>query len=237
MRKLLLVLTGISLFLSGQCQEKDTANMIRYTPDFKFLDGIFLNFEQVRNNEPLLKSRILTTIDYNDEGFFERLLRENKVSFYDELGTKQDVPVSKIWGYARNGILYIKVGTEFNRITFIGRICHFIGNVSNYSSRYNDPYMNNYYNPYAYNSYIYGTPYNQVETKEMQQFLLDFATGKVMEFDVKSMEALLVTDPQLYDEFSALSGRKQKQLKFLYLRKFNEKHPLYFPDHSKTIIK
>jgi hypothetical protein len=36
-------------------------------------------------------------------------------------------------------------------------------------------------------------------------------------------------DPELYDEFNALRKKKKNQMKFLYLRKFNEKHPLYIP--------
>lgn len=237
MKRFASLLYGLVVFIGVQAQQADTSGMIRYTPDFRFQDGLFLDFDQVRSNAPLAKSRILTTLDYNDDDFFTRLLQEKKVYYYDNLGTKQELQASKIWGYARNGMLYIRVGNEFDRITFIGSICHFIANVSTYSNRYNDPNMTDfYYNPYYYNNYRYGYPYNQVETKDMQQFLLDFETGKVMNFDVKSMEALLTRDPQLYDEYSGLSGKKQKQLKFLYLRKFNERHPLYFPNNSKIPI-
>jgi hypothetical protein len=33
----------------------------------------------------------------------------------------------------------------------------------------------------------------------------------------------------LHDEFASLSKKKRKQMKFMYIRKFNEKNPLYFP--------
>jgi hypothetical protein len=57
---------------------------------------------------------------------------------------------------------------------------------------------------------------------------MDFSTGKVMEYDVAGVEVLLMKDPELYDEFVSLRKKKKKQLKFMYIRKFNEKNPLYF---------
>jgi hypothetical protein len=62
----------------------------------------------------------------------------------------------------------------------------------------------------------------------MRQYIMDFSNGKVMEYDVASVELLLMKDPELHDEFVALRKKKKKQLKFLYIRKFNEKNPLYF---------
>jgi hypothetical protein len=50
-----------------------------------------------------------------------------------------------------------------------------------------------------------------------------------MDYDFKSIEVLLMKDPELYDEFVALRKRKKKQLKFYYLRKFNERNPLLIP--------
>ena len=41
--------------------QDDTTNMIKYTPEFKFREGIFLNSQQVRKNAPIPKSRIITT--------------------------------------------------------------------------------------------------------------------------------------------------------------------------------
>jgi hypothetical protein len=67
------------------------------------------------------------------------------------------------------------------------------------------------------------------ETSEMRQFILDFNTGKVMDYDYKNLEMILMRDPELHDEFSNLRKRKKKQLKFLYIRKFNERNPLYLP--------
>ena len=232
------IIFAFIMIATGFSQQRDTSHLTRYTQDFKFTDGIFLNFEQVKNNSPLARSKILTTIDYNDEDFFGQILKEKLISFYDELGSKQSVETKKIWGYARNGNLYIKVNDELNRITFVGSISHFIANINSYPNRSYDPYMYNGYSEYNAYNYGYGNPYsNNVVNKEVRQFILDFETGKVLDFEVKEMETILIRDAKLYEEFSSLNARKQKQLKFVYLRKYNERNPLYFPDNSNLIIK
>lgn len=218
-------------------QSDTTKNLIKYTPEFKFRDGIFLNFDQVRNNKPIPKSRILTSIDFKSNTFFEQILEGKTFTYFDDLGNSQEIDVNQIWGYSKNGILYIGIGGSFNRITIVGNICHFVANVTTYSNRYNyGPYGSPYgYSPYGYSPYgyypygyyPYGSP--NYKTTELKQFLLDFQNGKIMEYDTKGVETFLMTDPELHDEYSGLRSKKKQQLKFMYIRKFNEKHPLYIP--------
>ncbi len=227
---------------SAQDSVKEKEGMVKYTPDFRFKDGIYLNFEQVKNNSPIPKAKLLTSVDYNDREFFKRIMEGDKIYFYDEMGVRQEVAKANIWGYSRNGVLYVQVQENFNRVTFIGNICHFVADVTTYDSRYynspygyNDPYYSpyygygNYYSPYS--SYPYYSPYNQssMPRTELKQYLIDFESGKILEFDVENTKLLLMKDPQLYDEYVQLSGKKKKDLMFVYIRKFDEKNPLYIP--------
>jgi hypothetical protein len=233
---IILLLTAVSS--SGQ----DKEGMVKYTPDFRFKDGIYLNFEQVKNNSPIPKAKLLTSVDYNDREFFKQIMEMDKIYFYDELGVRQEVSKNNIWGYARNGVLYVQVQENFNRITFIGNICHFVADITTYDSRYynspygyydpyNSPYgYGNYYSPYSYYSPYY-SPYGQsnMPRTELKQYIIDFESGKVLEFDVENTELLLMKDNQLYEEYVQLSHKKKKELMFVYIRKFNEKNPLYIP--------
>jgi hypothetical protein len=111
----------------------------------------------------------------------------------------------------------------------VGSICHFVATVTTYNTTYNDPYYNSpYYNPY-YGNYRYGRYPNRQESKEMKQFIIDFRTGKIMEYERESLKIIFMQDPELHDEYSSLKKKKQRQLKFYYLRKFNERNPLYIP--------
>jgi hypothetical protein len=206
--------------------QKDTIIMVKFNPEFKFEDGVYLNFQQVRSNSPIPKSRLLTTTDYEDKDFFDNIVNSKTVSFYDPLGVKQTVKADDIWGFSRNGILYIRLDNNYHRITIVGQICHFVATVTTYDTRYYDPY---YYNPYNYYNYRYGAYPTTSSSSEMRQYLLDFNTGTVMDYDIESVKVMLMKDPELHDEFVALRKKKQKQMKFLYIRKFNERNPLYIP--------
>ena len=215
------------LVISPVISQVDSTSLVKYTPDFRFKEGIYVNFEQVKSNRPILKSRVLTDVSYDDPYFFDRIIERKKLLYYDYYGIKQEIQSSKIWGYSRNGVLYIGMNEGFYRITIVGSICHFVANLTTYNSNYQ-------YYPY-YNYYDYYSPYNYRRaprtTSEMRQYIMDFSTGKVMEYNVSSVEVLLMKDPELHDEFVSLRKKKKKQLKFLYIRKFNERNPLYFSNN------
>jgi hypothetical protein len=234
----ILIISGIPLpLLYGQEKE----GMVKYTPDFRFKDGIYINFDQVKMNSPIPKAKLLTSVDYNDREFFKKILEIDKIYFYDNLGVRQEIAKNTIWGYARNGVLYIQIQESFNRITFVGSICHFVADITTYDSRYNSPYgyYDPYYSPYGYSNYYspYGSyyspysPYRQssMSRTELKQYLIDFESGKVLEFDADNTELLLMKDNVLYDEYVQLSKKKKKELMFVYIRKFNDKNPLYIP--------
>ena len=215
--------------------------MVRYTPEFRFRDGIYFNFEQVKQNRPISKARILSTIDYNDPEFFRKLFENNTIYYYDNIGVRQEVAKSSVWGYSRNGIVYIQVQGGFCRITLVGTICHFVADITTTDSRfYNSPYGYNPYSPYSsyyYNPYYspyydpFYSPYNRRSSTrtELKQFIIDWETGRVMEFDVDNTTLILMKDPELHEEFARLSRRQKRNLLFVYVRRFIEKHPLYIP--------
>ncbi len=224
--------------VEGQEQE----GMVKYTPDFRFRDGIYVNFEQVKQNSPIPKAKLLTSTDYNDKEFFKKLLESDKIYYYDGMGVRQEISVGDIWGYSRNGVLYIQVQNNFNRITFMGSICHFVADVTTYDNRYYSPYggyYDPYYSPYGYGNYYYPygsyySPYgrNSMSRNEIKQYIFDFEEGKILEFDQKNTETLLMRDSELYEEFVRLPRKQRKDMMFVYIRKYNEKNPLYLPENK-----
>ncbi|MFC2118195.1 hypothetical protein ACFLTI_07905 [Bacteroidota bacterium] len=212
--------------------QNDSSQLVKYSPDFIFTEGIYLNFLQVKNNKPIQKARILSNDNLNDFNFFKNLVDKQMVFYYDEMGIRQEVNTNKIWGYSKNGALFINYNGDYNRIPVIGSICHFISNVTvttDNFDRFNDPYyydrygFGNYYNPYYSNYYPTRSSRN-----EMKQYLLDFSTGQIVDYNRTNVEVLLMADSELYDEYQGLKRRKKKQMMFYYLRKYNEKHPLFF---------
>lgn len=210
-------------------QETGERELVKYSQGFEFRDGIYANFDMVKANDPIPPARIVTDVDLFDRAFYDKVTDAKEIVIYDENGVKKVMNTSNIWGYGRNGVLYINVGGAFHRISFVGSISHFVASITTYNPHYYDPY---YYNPYYYNSYYYNrynTRGSNYANTELRQYLLNFETGEVLDYDTESVGVLLMRDPELADEYQSLRNRKKKQMKFVFIRRFNEKHPLFFP--------
>ena len=201
-------------FLLPALSQETPKGMVKYTPDFKFQDGIYSNFNMVKYNFPIPKSRIVTDVALNDREFYTKITEEKWIVIYDDNGVKQEMESDKIWGYGRNGVLYVNLGNGFHRISFVGNICHFVATITTYNQGYYDPYYNQRYN----NSY-YRSPSSNYASTELRQYLIDFETGKLMDFEVASVEILLMKDSELYDEYVSLRRKKKKAIQVCIYQK------------------
>lgn len=218
--KIFCIMCVAIIFINCSFPQTDSSKLIKYTPEFEFKEGIYLDFMQVKNNNPIPKSRIISSLDPNSRDFFDKLFTKDKIFVYDSYGMKVQIHPNNIWGYSDNGFIYIALSEGFHRISIVGSVCHFVADITVYSTYYSDPYY----------SGTYYSSMRPVSTKstELRQYLLDFKTGKVYDYSIQGLEIILMYDPELYDEFMGLKKRKKKQLKFFYLRKYNERNPLYF---------
>ena len=213
---------------SGWCQS-DSSAMVKYTPEYRFNDGIFLSFSQVKTNKSISASRIRSNIDPYDMNFFKNLVEKDMIVYFDEFGSQTQVKTEKIWGFAQEGKLFINYNGEFNRIPIIGEIGHFISDITVYENNY-DPYSRAYYDSYYNRNSYYNRGYpRSSKSKEMRQYLVNFQTGEVLSYGLEEVKVILMEDPALYDEFIDLKKRKQKDLMFFFIRRYNENHPLYLP--------
>jgi hypothetical protein len=225
MKRYLIIIIMVLPFMVKSQNDTIVGKKILFDQDFKFKDGIFLTFEDVKRNNPVSKARIITDLNYNDYTFFEKLMENETIDVLDMMGQHKEIKTNKIWGFSQNGTLFIKWNNEFNRIPVFGSLCHFIADKTYIDNR-NNPYYNNYYNNYNYYS-PYNSPYNQTVQTELRQYILDMETGQVMDFISDNVEIVLQRDAELGAEFAKLKNKKKDQLKFLYLRKYNEKKPFY----------
>ncbi len=86
------VVTLIALLIAtGMITAQQGDTLIQYTPDFKFRDGIYLNFDMVKSNNPIPKAKLFTSVDYNDKDFFDQVISSEKIYFYDNMGVRQEI--------------------------------------------------------------------------------------------------------------------------------------------------
>ncbi|MBN2662952.1 MAG: hypothetical protein JXR68_04820 [Bacteroidales bacterium] len=209
---LLFSLNGLFIFA------QDSTNYVFYDKNYKFNEGLFLTFDQVITNTPVGVSNIFTTLDKTAYDFFDILLFEDEVVIIDDQGNQIVYKSEDIWGYSANNKLYINWEKRPALIPFVGSISHFMGvHVYNDYPYVSDPF---YYQP------------QPVQKTEIRQYLLDFETGEVYDFNFRNIDPLLSKDIELYSEWSNLSNRKKKKTMFVYVRKYNDRNPLMLPKNN-----
>lgn len=210
LRKKILLFLLLQLFVfTAKAQDS-----LAYGNGFRFRDGLYFTFQQFRSNHPLPKSKIVTNYDTTALDFFRKLVTAKSITYIDSAGKQQEINPARLWGFCENNAIYIRYNADFNRVVIIGSICHFTSLYTTYMST----------GPTNAAGTMYGTP-----VENMQQYMIDMQTGAVLDYNVANLMLLLQRDKELYAEYMALRKSKRKKLMFLYLRKYNERNPLYFP--------
>ena len=216
MTKSITILICILLSTNLYSNNKDS---VLIDSHFLFEDGIYIDFNSVKTLNPINVSSIVTDIPINDIEFFKKLTSNEKISFYDNSGLKQIISTKNIWGYSSKGILHKKTEEGFYIIPITGAISQYVAEIKVIREMVSDSYMTNYYNGMGSASY---------ETKETHMFMISLETGIVYDYSYKNLEILLSADEKLFLEYTSLKKRKRKQQIFLFIQKYNKKHPLYF---------
>jgi len=190
---------------------------IAYSKDFVFKEGLYISYDQFKHNTPVEIKEIIFDYDKTKLDFLKTVTGKKEIVFLNDSNQKTTVKTSDIWGYCQNQAIYIRYNDDFFRVPIVGSIFHFLG--YQYVSA-----GGGFGSPSIYgNSQVY-----QGAVKEQTQFIFDNQTRQIMLFDVNTIDLILLRDEDLHKEFMALSNKKKRQSTFLYLRKYNEKHPLYF---------
>jgi hypothetical protein len=206
-RKLpLVIFLFIATFVSAQ-------DSIPYTAGFKFTDGLYTDFESFRHNKPILKSAIVSGFDHNEIDFLRKIVATKSITYKDNAGMEREINPSGLWGFCENNSVYIHYNGDFNKIVVMGSICHFTAMYTTYLST---------------GPGVGGTVGAGAPVESVQQYVLDMQTGKVLDFILPNMEELYKRDDALYKEFMAMKKNKRRKLMFFYLRKYNERHTVYF---------
>jgi hypothetical protein len=219
MKKLFLLFTVIVWMLSLPIMaQTDTIGKQKYTPEYRFADGIYLSFSQVLINKPVSFDRIMS--DSKNGRSVDELLKLKTISYYDEFGSLTKITTESLWGYCQNGILYIYWDNDFYRIPYLGKISHYVASQTVRTGYSPDPFMGYYGMEQSY------------ETTKLVQNILDFETGRSYPLSVETVHSFILRDKELNEEFSQLTKRKKRQLLFLYIRRYNERNPLWLPKNE-----
>lgn len=203
------ILIGFFLILfsySGNSQISET-ELAEYEFGYPFKAGVYYTYEDFKMNNPteISNFKVITRSS-------EFLCRNGSVSDYIEYksgGEPKRINGSDIWGYSKRGDVYVVHKNMFYKIIRFGGICFLDAIRGDYKE--DDEVQK---------------PNNIATTENFG--LLEANTGNTFDFNLINLEEIISKDEDVYHEYLKTSI-KRKDRKFVFLRKYNEKHKIYFP--------
>ncbi|MBK9283441.1 MAG: hypothetical protein IPM51_03890 [Sphingobacteriaceae bacterium] len=209
MRTILLFLflfVTVSNLLIGQ------TDSVACTENCAIKEGIYLTYQDFRWQKEISKEKVVSKLDKSAIDFYSKMMRMEKIQFNGE-SIPLEVLTEKIWGFCQNNALYLNYRGEFYRVPLFGSISYLPATVEVISPAYYTP--------------GYGM-YGSTRTNEIRSFLMNINDGVIVPYSQSTAEDLISRDVELYKEFKLLKRKKQKEQVSRFIRKFNERNPVYF---------
>ena len=211
------------VFISGFLTFYAQKDSVQFSLDFKFEEGIYINYLDFRMNRPISKTLLVSKENKDQLDFIGKTIENSEYIIFSFGGRDFKVKTDSIWGFSQNNSVYINYDKKMFRIPVFGNISQLIV-TEDVSNQYRGATSSAFY--YNYGMTIGGGPTN---VREMKQLLFDFYSGKLIEFELENVEELLKRDEKIHQEFMSLSRNKRRQKMSSFLRNFNQLHPIYFP--------
>ena len=211
----------VGLFLQCILQPMVTSAQpvtVEYSFGFRFDDGIYLSYEDFRQNSPSVTR--FSIID-RDGLWLEQVDKDlivRKIAYTDRDGQKKVLKRKDIWGMSHDGQPYYFANRRFHKILKVGAIM----------------YLTIPFAGYTEINTIYESPRGQVPMTstifEKPKQLIDYRTGRFYDFSPKNLMYLIGDDQELYESFISIPGHVGQQHNIMrYIQEYNERHPIYFP--------
>jgi hypothetical protein len=227
------------------------AQRVAYSPDFEFKDGIYLSFLDFKNNNPVPITHLLSDFDIRSADYVVQVLDSDSITFYDNLLEERVVDVRSVWGYCKANRVYIGWNTVSGSERWEDRGWFPIVSLGAYSyftavmtmTRFVPPtpgVMMQSRGTIMDDGAMFPDQGSSYQESVPVQLLLDFSNGNVIQLGTgdltaiapATMRELLGRDVDLLREFDERSKRDQKQTSMFYIRLFNERNPIYFPQNQ-----
>ncbi len=211
MNRLLFLIISVLLVFKSYSQ----GDSVAFNKNFNLHEGLYLTYSDLRHNWPIPKEKIITKIDKNQLDFYTKLIESENIEFTERDGSAAKINSAKVWGFCQNNVVYININKTFYRIPVFGAISYFMAaiEIQTFSPGYN----------------VFINSSGGTTTTEMHEYLLEFYSGTLKEFSVDLLAEMLKSDEAIYKDYMSLNRKNKKEQASRYIRKYNEKHPVYFP--------
>lgn len=221
---------------------------VEYSSDFVFKEGVYLTFQDFKNNNPVPITHIVSDRDIRASDYLWQVLYADTILYYDNLLEERMAASNRVWGFCANNKVHVGINTverserledrDWFPLISIGSYSYFTAIISvtrfmpptpgammpsGGISMYNDPMYND-----QGSYYLESIPIQMLLNFSNGDYI-QLATGDLNSISSKLMPTLLAADAVLLSEFNTLSNQEQKQTSMFYIRKFNQRNPIYFP--------
>jgi len=219
---LVLILLGALL----AAQNPPDSTLVRYSPGYEFRDGIYMNPDMVRANRPIPPARLVSERDDFDNQFYNELLKAKYIVLSNDQGVREYIRPDQMWGYACKGILYIQIANSFQRLMLEGNLSRFKASATTYEKRNPNPQDTRLYMP-SYHYRLRMRPSYANPTRHRAVYLLDLEANTLNNYTPDDLEKILIRDPELLLEYSALKRNQRKKRQLEFIKRYNDRNPLY----------
>jgi len=232
---------------------------VKYTEDFVFKDGIYITFQDFKNNNPPLTpenfKKYNPDVDYFGEKLSGPQIKKRVLDFPVNKDSTGNIFSDSVFAYVINSTPFIlkEISTPDLNLGIIPHPKNYkikevifykffkLGKLSliypeSKRIRFNKDSLSkslvsieedNYHAPF-FDSYGFNTD-RETKFTSSKLYILSFDSGNIYKFKLKFFSMLLEKkDKELFKEFSKLSKGQQEDVMFLYVKKLNERKPIYF---------
>lgn len=209
----------LTFYVSAGAQDEQ----VLLTKNFKFNDGIFLSFEDFRNNQPNYSWEELSfNLFANPQTFITKVK-----SIYTLDGDSIDL--EQVWGLSIDGIPHIKLKKgelseelhAFVSMKVRGKLCYFA-----YEDSETEMVTIKAYNPLTKRPFREGKVEREVDV--LEEKMLHFATGEIQDFTVDNfITAIREDDEKLVNTIKDLPPEEAREKLFKCLLIYVDRHQVY----------
>ncbi len=171
------------------------------------VEGVYTSFSAFRNGKPdIVKSQFEKPVTA-EEYTIRQWVNSEKMGFRDSANATQNFDPKQFWGFVEKGTLYIFLGNKFHKVNTLGSISYFLESY---------PIIKGNMAPVV----------TEARSSSAYRFI-DMETGEILDYTVENLLTLLEQDEILHLEYKSILSQKEKKKKmFIYMEKYNAKHPL-----------
>ena len=214
---------------------------VEYTSEFSFKDGVYLSFQDFKNNNPVPLTHIISDFDIRNPNYLTRVLEQDTVYYYDNLYEERSVAADDLWGFSNQGRVQIAHNLVWSKkkkikdivfvpLNTIGKVCFYAAEQYVYRSLLDSPEIGMF-------SDSYYTDESYTRERVPVFMLVEFETGDlilssqsiVSDFVTETVYRLLESDESLLREFASLPMKQQRKQAMFFLKRYNERNPIFFP--------